>query len=494
MQITSSLGNERGLSLVEVLVMVVLVSLILIAVPASFRSATQIWEKGNRHNEVMQNALTGMEELTRELRQAEKIIDVSQSFDPVGFIEFKYEDGMVYKYHRYEYKVDAADSLGYIQHAWATGASDATPNLASNLNPLAGPLSNLSFTCYKSPGQVATIPGELEYTREIHVKMITYDEFGKVNPIPLSSRVYLRATIPTIALDFAIFGNDGVGLGDHPLYIGYNTDPDPSNVGANADIEFGQHTTVYGEIHNGLSGSLNFNNNPNDANYDPDSCYSYPGAIMLPCRTDFRAEKWWGGTAQDETETPGNHDDVYVDNSSSSEDPPLDPGIYKDLILDNNAILNLTSGTYWFNSITGQNDVSIIMDVSGGDGEVRVFVDGQVIFGNSLDSTAIVGSPQGGGAENIYFETHYGLAEGEDEPAWIMGQNAIWNGCVYAPDGDIAVTDGIIKGQLLSGGSVVVHGGNPAQAPEELNPLNATMVDYAPSSFLEINGYDYNCQ
>ena len=44
-----------------------------------------------------------------------------------------------------------------------------------------------------------------------------------------------------------------------------------------------------------------------------------------------------------------------------------------------------------------------------------------------------------------------------------MGQNSVWYGTVYTPYGDIDVTDGLIYGQLLSGGSVDIHGGSPTK-------------------------------
>jgi len=191
MRSISSSGNEGGLSLIEVMAMVLLISMTLIAVPASFRGAAQVWENNSRHSELMQKAHTGMEELTLEIRQAKEILAVSQSFDPIGFIEFRYEYGVdgngdkEYKYQRYEYKDD------YLQHAWScNGATD----LSSILNPLAGPIGNLTFTCYDKLGQLVTIPDDIDRISLVIIKIITYDELGKVNPIPISSGVYIRSS------------------------------------------------------------------------------------------------------------------------------------------------------------------------------------------------------------------------------------------------------------------------------------------------------------
>ena len=63
-----SYNDESGLTLVELMVTVVMVGLLIIAIPAQFKSGTGIWEKGERHAEVMQNALIGMEQMNRELK------------------------------------------------------------------------------------------------------------------------------------------------------------------------------------------------------------------------------------------------------------------------------------------------------------------------------------------------------------------------------------------------------------------------------------------
>ena len=127
-------------------------------------------------------------------------------------------------------------------------------------------------------------------------------------------------------------------------------------------------------------------------------------------------------------------------------------------------------------------------DVSGGD--VRVFVDGIVDLGNTFDaSNTLTVDVEGGGAANIYGETHYGLLEGEDElPAWAMGNNTIWHGGIYAPYGDISLTDGVIYGQLISAETVTIHGGSPTQIPgidtTEINfVLNNHMSTYGSECF-----------
>jgi len=502
-----SLRNERGLSIVELLIMVVIVSLILIAVPTSFRAGTEIWEKGNRHDEILQNALIGMEDLTRELRQAKEIRAISASGASNGYIDFKYKDDIdgdgdkEYKYQKYEY----TGTEDYIQYAWS---DKETKDLSSKLNPLAGPVNSLSFTAYKGysvddEGDMVEQPAtadELEYIRSVHIKMITYDDQGKVDPIPLSTRVYLRTWIQGYAMDFAIFGDDGVDLGDNPLYIGFYAPPQ-SNVGANNDIYMGAHTTINGDVHHAVGGELTEGNNDvvlNGNDYGPDEY------ILLPSVTTFYDEQWWGvemppDAASNASDVDVNGEDIYIDGEiyvSEEELYYLPPGIYGDLTLANNSILNLVAGTYWLSSITGQNDVSIKIHLAQGEpaGDIRVFVDENVVLGNTLDATTsliIEGPVDGGGAEHVYFETHYDQdydAQPADYPAWSMGQNALWYGAIYAPYGNIDISDGVIVGQLISGGTVTVHGGNSSQIE---TPINETMIDFVMSEHIATYGYSF---
>ena len=84
--------SESGFTLIEILLVLLILAMILIAAPATFRSGTQVWEKGDRHAEVLQNALIGMEEMTRDLRQASRVTDVSAPDASNGYIEFEYRD------------------------------------------------------------------------------------------------------------------------------------------------------------------------------------------------------------------------------------------------------------------------------------------------------------------------------------------------------------------------------------------------------------------
>ncbi len=489
MHSTYSLSNERGLTLVETLVMTLVISLVLIAVPASLKSGIGVWDRGSRHSELVQNALVGMEELTRELRQAKNIRAISPSGASNGFIDFRYEDDIGgYKYQRYEY--NGTDD--YLQYAWS---DNEAVHLSSNLDLLAGPINSLTFTAYKEytvddegdiVEQEATIPNEIKQVRAVHIKMVTYDDQGKVNPIPISARVYLRTWIShRMTDDFAIFGDDGVELGNQPLLVGAFSF-DPSNVGSNADIIVGQHTTVNGNLHHGAGGDLIAQEH---TYWHAD--YGYDEYILMPNMTIFSDSKWWDGAdpAWDGADHTIDLGDVVIANSETL---ALAPGHYGTATFGNGSTLELTAGTYWFTSITAKNNDFLDFDVSGGD--IRLFVDGIVDLGNTADaSQSLIVDIEGGGmgiegegAANVYGETHYGLLEGEDDPAWTMGNNTIWYGGVYAPYGDIALYDGLIYGQLISAKTVTVHGGNPAK----IDGKDTTEINFVLNNHMYEYGYE----
>ena len=346
-QSASSLRNGRGMTLVELLVTALVVSMILLALPASFRGGTEAWEKGNRHSEVVQNALVGMEELTRELRQAKDIRAISPSGASNGYIDFRYKDDIGgYKYQKYEYN----GTEDYLQYAWS---GDEAVHLSSNLSPLAGPIDSLTFTAYKEytldeegdiVEQQATLPDEIDQIRAVHIKMVTYDDQGKVNPVPLSARVYLRTWIRhTMSDQFAIFGDDGVELDDQPILIG-SFPFQPSNVGANADIIVGQHNIINGALHHGAGGALIAQET--DVYWQAD--YGYDEYILMPCVTDFGDSKWWDGTDPDYPLWAGADPDV--DNGDlklkNGETLTIAPGRYRAATFGNNATLKMSAGTY----------------------------------------------------------------------------------------------------------------------------------------------------
>ena len=132
--------NERGVTLIELMVVAFLVAMIITVMPTSFRGGTQVWQKGDRHSEVVQNSLVAMEEMAREIKQADSIIAVSGSANTNGYIRLKYgdltdeDDDSITDEDKYqEYEFATSD---YLQHDYSydPGGDPIAPE------ELAGPL------------------------------------------------------------------------------------------------------------------------------------------------------------------------------------------------------------------------------------------------------------------------------------------------------------------------------------------------------------------
>jgi hypothetical protein len=89
--------------------------------------------------------------------------------------------------------------------------------------------------------------------------------------------------------------------------------------------------------------------------------------------------------------------------------------------------INLSSGTYYFDSIHFANNTNINLDLSGG--AINIFVTGELWFGSGAD----VNLTNGGDSSMVYWETH----EADTLNAFRATGGSDWLGTVYAPYGGI---------------------------------------------------------
>ena len=421
-------ASESGVTILELLVAVLILAMILLSVPTSFRSSTQIWDKGDRHAEVLQNALIGMEEMARQLRQAKEIT----AYEPNGSITFTRDDATSGKF-----ELPAGGDY-----------------LEIDTQLLSGPIDSLTFTLYDENGNPGTIDNDI---RAVQIDMNTFDNQGKVNDIPLSSLVYIRDWTEYRADEFAIFGYGGVDIraGKQGAVDG--------NVGTNGVADLGNNLDIDGKVV--YLDELIQGDNPSQPTYDSASI----GYTLMPEPTDFSGF------------SPGGENITVPDAGTRllESGPYDDPAPYGDLVLGDNATLELESGAYYFQSITAGNNLSLVINLETG-GDIRVFIEGQVKIGTQITGsfTKIVG---GGTPNQVYFETHFSDPKPK-EAAWEMKPNATWLGTIYAPYDDIGtensgIADIILYGCLYSGGWVYIS--------------NNPFVVYMPSDYLLSRPYTY---
>jgi type II secretory pathway pseudopilin PulG len=466
--------NERGVTLIELMVVAFLVAMIITVMPSSFRGGTQVWQKGDRHSEVVQNSLVAMEEMAREIKQADSIIAVSGSENTNGYIRLKYEDPIGEdgesvigedKYQEYEFATS-----DYLQHDYSYDP-DGDPIAPEEL---AGPLTSLTFTCYAADDTtVLNEEGPLvnneeeqddaDDIRSVLIQMYTHDSQGVVRDIPITDRVYIGSLLPTRRAgdDFVIYGDLGVDFRQNIQVYGSDSGL-PGNVGSGpmGTIYLGNNVNIEDGVILGNEDNLDFQN---------EDQITYGGVfeadIELPCQTDLTGFN------------PDDYEDVIAGNSETvppegSTDPFLTPGPYRDLIMGNSCTLYLGSGNYCFRSITTGNNLNIYIDLSDG-GDVKVFVLGQVDIGTQLDQDFTDVSVEGASAESVYWEIQY-QSSSPDDPAFIIGRGADWIGTIYCPFGHLGdpnnqITDTTINGALYSGGWVYV--------------FNNLVVNYVPSDY-----------
>lgn len=117
------------MTLIESTMALAIISIVFAAVLPQFRNITLSWDSRQANGETLQNGRVLIDHLNRNLQTAQRITAVSDPTETNGYIEFETNDSTTV---RYEISAD-----NYVQFG-AVG----------NLYDLAGPVSQLSFSCY----------------------------------------------------------------------------------------------------------------------------------------------------------------------------------------------------------------------------------------------------------------------------------------------------------------------------------------------------------
>jgi len=450
--------NKRGFTMVELLIVVSIMSLIVAAVVIPLKSSIGVWESGDRYAEVMQNALIGMDKITRELKHAKKIIKVSPStiapndFTPYiqGYIKFTDRLDQIKKF--------ALDEEGYIVY----GTANPGPNddSSDNLRTLSGPVNGLRFTCFQNDGSVPTTsPNKVAVIRvDIYD---TYDSEGKVPPIPLTSKIRVRLDKGDDVYDitdYCMYGRAGITIKNNAVITSSNPDR-PANIGALFDLQTKHGTEpselapgvqidgniVVGEslvLENGalvaqdvfvdnnvtisnnaqVMGNINCNNtvdwggmdiseNVPIINLSPDGTLTpsdYPGTLV---EGGVPAEKFLCPLPEPTVFSIGTTDEI-------AKNVTISPGKYGIVDVNkNNGTLNLSSGTYYFKSLNLSNGGTININLSSGSGMIQIFVEGNVV-GSSGENVVITG----GDASKVFMEVYGNVT-------W----DGIFHGTIFTP-------------------------------------------------------------
>jgi len=226
---------------VELLLVVVLVAVLMAALSPAIRTVQTGWKAGERRMEVLQNARVAFDEEISVLRQMKRVSAVSGPAETDGFIEFYDKDGNLMRFD--------LDSQSSFLHYGSVGA----------LSALAGPVSALVFSCYDSSGALLADPVACGRIRSLALELTVIDSEGRVAPVSLSGRVFLRRDAAGAVINEIMYnppgnqdkklewielynaGADAVDLAGWSLVSNANvTDPDTIE----GDDRFGSGSTV----------------------------------------------------------------------------------------------------------------------------------------------------------------------------------------------------------------------------------------------------------
>ena len=119
-----------GVTLVEMIIAVALIAIVFTALTPLFRGILNSWDSKAGAAETVQNGRVLIGHLNHNLSKAVQISAVSASAETDGYIEFEDNDGNTLRY-------DINSTSNYVEFGVVGGLSD-----------LAGPASQLQFTCY----------------------------------------------------------------------------------------------------------------------------------------------------------------------------------------------------------------------------------------------------------------------------------------------------------------------------------------------------------
>lgn len=188
--------------------------------------------------------------------------------------------------------------------------------------------------------------------------------------------------------DYAIFGNSLVSVGNNGVIGG--------SVGSNVDVILGTGTTVSG---------------------DRDDPAGSPVSMLFPAPPAFS---------------------TFVAGTDSVSNP-LPHGSYGEFDSDLMTELTLTTGDYYFDTLTLRDNLDVTLDLTV-PGALRIYVKDSASLGNSLTTSLI-----GGSADRVFAQTDAG---------WFIGNDSNWFGTIYAPRSDPDVYDS--AGKLIHRGDTTV--------------------------------------
>jgi len=163
---------SRALTLVEMLIAMAIMAIIFAAILPQFRAIQNSWDSKQAAAETLQNSRVLMDHLYRNFSKAVKITAVSDSAETNGYIEFEDNDA---NNMRYDINADNYVEFGPV----------------GDLYELAGPVSQLLFTCYDG-NDFDTVITDVNDIRFIKVQTTLTNPAAMGRDITFTAQAYIR--------------------------------------------------------------------------------------------------------------------------------------------------------------------------------------------------------------------------------------------------------------------------------------------------------------
>ncbi len=161
-----------GLTLVEMVIAMAIITIILAVILPQFRVIQNNWDSQAGAAETLQNGRVLMDHLNRNLSKAVRITAVSDSSETNGYIEFQDND-----VNNLRYDIGANNYVKF--------------GPIGNLSDLAGPVSQLQFTCYNAT-DLSTPITDVNSIRSVKVETTLINPAELDQDMTFSTQAYIR--------------------------------------------------------------------------------------------------------------------------------------------------------------------------------------------------------------------------------------------------------------------------------------------------------------
>ena len=206
-----------AMTLVEILVAMAILVIVMAAIVPQIRAIRGSWDSKKENVEAIQNGRVLVDHITSQLAEANNITLVSDSNEASGYIEFLNNDGNTMRY-----EIDASNYVVY--------------GPVGNLSELAGPVSQLQFTCYDAC-DLDTAITDVNSIRTVKIQTTITNAAAMGRDQAFSGQAYLRANVGG-------GGVDSQGVSEEPGSE-FEFDTDNAQGGVLCQVDASHHLCVY---------------------------------------------------------------------------------------------------------------------------------------------------------------------------------------------------------------------------------------------------------